>query len=493
MTTSRTPTVCQGLLDPGLPDQIADSTTLTSMAANPLPRSTPTAEGVNAAGVQSFLDHVDANPEIELHSLMMLRHGSVIAEGWWHPYDADSLQLVYSVSKSFTATALGFGVAEGLVNLEDPLISYFEEFEADITHPLSRAITLGHLAAMSSGHYEDPLDRAVRADPDEPVRGFLLTPPDAPPGSVFAYNNVATYALAAVIQRRSGESLTDYLRPRLLDPIGIGPVVWDRMGGRDLGFTGLHLRTEDLARFGELYRCDGAWHGVQVLPPGWTELAQQIHITTASEENIDWQQGYGYQFWRSAHGYRADGAFGQFCLILPDQDAVIVTTTATETAQKLLEAAWNHLLPAFGDSSRVDQTHEDGAARLTERLSALALGSPTRPATPELVANVIVNAVSVAPRGGWLLEATEASQLLRVEVGDQAWKRTRIPLDDSSVLTVEARGGWTSPSYFAAELVFSDSPHRMSLTFSAEDGSSTAFWQTVPLFAPTLSSAGLAR
>ena len=127
-----------------------------------------------------------------------------------------------------------------------------------------------HVASMASGHDAETWDRAVAAAPAEPVRGFLTLPPENDPGTVFAYNQPCTYSLAAIIQRRSGTTLTDYLRPRLFDPLGIGEVGWQQHpAGRDLGFTGLHATTEDVARLGQLYLQSGWWDGAQLLSEDW--------------------------------------------------------------------------------------------------------------------------------------------------------------------------------------------------------------------------------
>src|SRR5208337_1443718 len=189
-----------------------------------LPRSTPAVQRVDPAAILSFLDAVDKRPGIEMHSLMVVRHGLVVAEGWRAPYSAGWPQLLYSLSKSFTSTAAAFAQAEGLLNLDDTVISHFAEFAADITDPRSRSVKVRHVASMATGHTRDMLGEAIMRDLEEPVRGFLLMPPDRDPGTVFAYSQPCTYALASIIQRNAGMPLTQYLRPRLFDPLGIGHV-----------------------------------------------------------------------------------------------------------------------------------------------------------------------------------------------------------------------------------------------------------------------------
>jgi CubicO group peptidase (beta-lactamase class C family) len=231
-----------------------------------LPASTPAAEGVDARRVEDFLDAIEAAPDTEPHSVMILRHGRVITAGWWAPYGPDLMHALASLSKSFTATAVGVAVSEGLVNLDDPVVSYFPEFEADITDPGSRSILVRHIASMASGHLTDTAREAFTRDPAEPVRGFLRIPPDRDPGTVFTYNQPCTYTLAAIVQKLTGQSLSEYLRPRLLDPLGIGQIAWVRdPAGREVGFSGLHVTTDAIARLGLLYLNGGVWEGKRLL------------------------------------------------------------------------------------------------------------------------------------------------------------------------------------------------------------------------------------
>ncbi|MGN6204300.1 serine hydrolase domain-containing protein, partial [Humibacter sp.] len=182
-------------------------------------RSSAEAEGVEPAGIRALIEDLDADPQLDPHALIVVRHGAVIASAQWEPYALDRPQLVYSLSKSFTTTAAGFAVAEGLLDLDRPAADYFPEY-ADSVAPESRGILVRHLASMATGHLNDMIV-AFAIDPEHPIRAFLATPPEREPGSVFTYNQLATYTLAAIIQRGSGVRLSEYLRPRLLEPLGI--------------------------------------------------------------------------------------------------------------------------------------------------------------------------------------------------------------------------------------------------------------------------------
>ncbi|MFF2123905.1 serine hydrolase domain-containing protein [Streptomyces olivochromogenes] len=485
------------------------------MSARPLPASTPAAQGVDAAGIHAFLDAVEAAPDIEPHSLMILRHGHLVASGWWAPYTPDRRHLLYSLSKSFTSTAAGFAVAEGLLRLDDPVISYFPEFEADITDPRSRAMLVRHVAAMASGHLEETYATSIRRDRDEIVRGFLLFPPDRDPGTVFAYNQPCTYTLAAIIQRVSGQSLTEYLRPRLFDPLGIGETAWlQRPPGRDLGFSGLHATTDAIARLGQFYLQDGVWEGRRLLPSSWIAEATRAHISTAdgTQEGAlsDWQQGYGYQFWRSrhGHGYRGDGAYGQYCLVLPEHDAVIATTAATDDMQGLLNLVWRHLLPAFGaeplPAEPLLAEPLPGAADegLRRRLAELALpaveASPEPPARgddwksavfapedgecPQQRTLTGVTVTADADGKGWGVSLAEDDELIELRLGATGWTV------DADGLPTAVSGGWTDQDTLRLDVLFLETPHRLTMTCSLPGGTFTVRWHTTPIHGGRLGS-----
>ncbi|WAZ19362.1 beta-lactamase family protein [Streptomyces cinnabarinus] len=463
------------------------------MTTRALPSSTPASQGVDASGVQSFLDAVEADPDIEPHSLMILRHGRLVASGWWAPYTAGRPQLLYSLSKSFTSAALGLAVAEGLVRLDDPVLSCFPEFDADITDPRSRAMLVRHVASMASGHETDTLDRAHALDPDDLVRGFLLLPPERDPGTVFAYNQPATFTLSAIVQRVSGQFLTDYLRPRLLDPLGIGEVAWQRdRTGRELGFSGLHASTDAVARLGQLHLNGGLWEGRRVLPESWVAEATRCHTANAGGpmSGADWRQGYGLQFWMSRHGYRGDGAYGQYCLVLPEQDAVIAMTSATVGMQKLLDLIWTHLLPACGPAPLTSRERADAA--LAERLAGLALPPAVGKAAPEGWATVsfgsdgISAEVSADPEGP-VLALFEDGQRLELRLDPGRWSIAEEPVPTA------VSGGWTDADTVEAEVLFLETPHRLAVTCSLSEHTCTARWRTEPLRPRPLRAMGAPR
>lgn len=470
-----------------------------------LPRSTPAEQGVDPAAILSFLDALDERPDIEMHSLMVVRHGQVVAEGWWAPYSAGRPQLLYSLSKSFTATAAAFAQAEGLLDLDDTVVSHFREFAADITDPRSRSVKVRHVASMASGHTRETLREALERDPAEPVRGFLLTPPERDPGAVFAYNQPCTYTLASIIQRNAGMPLTRYLRSRLFDPLGIGHVGWHTFPpGRDQGFSGLHARTEDIAKLGLLYLQQGWWEGTQLIPKEWVTEATSVQVSNSENASPDWQQGYGFQFWMSRHGYRGDGAFGQFCVILPEHDAVIVTTAYALDMQAMLDAVWTHLLPGIGAASTgTASAHDQLSARLAclelaashgapapddwgrwtsgpFSVTASTAGTQVSPFLPS--AETFLTSIEVAPQAdGWQISLAEPGNELTFPVGSRGWTVSDHADRHGGTIPVAASGGWLDDQTLRAEVIFLETPHRMDITCSVPGRTAQAVWRHPPL------------
>jgi len=357
-----------------------------------LPRSVPEAEGVSSGDIIRFIEAVE-NSRHELHSFMFLRHGKVVAEGWWDPYRPDLKHTLYSTSKSFTSTAVGFAVTEKLLNVEDKVISFFPEDLPDSIPPYLSELTVGDLLTMSAGQDPDPTFMVVSGDSNW-VRGFLSMPLVNEPGTKFLYNSLATYMLSAIVQKVTGEKVIDYLTPRLFEPLGVQGIDWETdLQGINTGGWGLRVKTEDMVKFGQLYLQRGNWNGSQILPEDWIEEATTIKIEQApdlpqtTKDSSDWLQGYCYQFWRCRHhAFRADGAYGQFIIVMPGQDAVIAITAETPDMQDELNLVWEYLLPSMHEE---ELSANDSMARtLEQKLSSLALPLPEKSDDPSLVSQI---------------------------------------------------------------------------------------------------------
>ncbi|MFT4233611.1 MAG: serine hydrolase domain-containing protein, partial [Microbacterium sp.] len=340
-----------------------------------LPRASASSCDVDGERVIAFLDAV-RDARIELHSVMLMRHGSVVAEGWWEPYDADTPHLLYSLSKSFASVAAGIAESEGLLAMDDLLSAHLPEAASYGTATIADALR------MSVGHLLDPVldpsnDAPVLTDGD--LRALLAGyAPERAPGEIFTYDQLATFAVTKIVEQAAGCSLIDYLRPRVLDPLGASEAKW--YGGEtNPGFTGLYLCTESIASFGQLLLQRGQWQGEQLVPEAWLATATSTQMLNDSAHRFppgqpvetDSGLGYGYQFWMSQHGYHAGGAYSQLCLVLPEQDAVVAITASTQQGQAMLDAIWAHLIPALegGGDAAADE-------RLAARLTGLREPAP---------------------------------------------------------------------------------------------------------------------
>ena len=355
------------------------TSSLDVLAQSSLPHSTPEEQGVSSKALINFID-ATKNSKHEFHSIMILRHGKVVAEGWWNPYKPELKHTLYSVSKSFTATAIGYAVSEKKISVDDKVVSFFPDDLPATISPNLADLRIKHLLSMSVGHETDPTGPVVTKANWK--KAFLSMPVDYVPGTKFVYNSVATYMLSAIVQKVTGQSVIDYLTPRLFTPLGIKGMDWETDPHKtNVGWWGLRLKTEDMAKFGQLFLQKGMWNGKQVLSSDWINEASTKKIEQdplapqTRKDSSDWLQGYCYQMWRSRYNsYRGDGAFGQYILILPEKDAVIAITSEATDMQSELNLVWEYLLPAF--QPRKLSGDPKSAKALRSKLSALALDLP---------------------------------------------------------------------------------------------------------------------
>jgi CubicO group peptidase (beta-lactamase class C family) len=316
-----------------------------------LPRSTPEKENVDVQGIENYLDALQKD-SIEIHSLMVLRNGKVIYEKWMEGNSPDSVHILNSVSKSFTATAIGFAVDEGLITLNDRVITYFPEELPDSVTPYLEQLTIWDLLTMTVGQAKEPARTG-----ENWIQDFLAQPIAIEPGTRFYYNSMGSFMLSAIIQKVSGLTLFDYLTPRLFEPLHIENIYWEtNPQGINVGGWGLFIKTEDMAKFGQLFLQNGVWEEKQLLPKGWVEQASALQIATSAgwpgdgedKPNDEWAEGYGFQMWRCKHNsYRADGARGQFIFVIPDKNAVVVITSNTNNISPEISLIWEYILPAL--------------------------------------------------------------------------------------------------------------------------------------------------
>lgn len=299
--------------------------------------SAPEATGVSSLAVMRLLDEISAH-KIDVHSIMIARHGKIAARLEWAPYDACTASTLFSLSKSFTSCATGFAAAEGLLSFDDKICELLpDKVPADASNAL-RKITIGDLLCMGSGMSEE--SDVIPADCIDWEKYFLSCPVKYPPRTHFHYNTISTYVIACALQRVTGMTVRDYLQPRLFDKLGIQTPQWDcsPTGVNCAGF-GLHLSCEDILKFGQLLLDHGMWNSERVLPKGWVELASRKHMDNGTDPNNDWNQGYGYLFWRTRGGrYRGDGAYGQICMVDEANDTVVAAIAGVDNMGDELDA-----------------------------------------------------------------------------------------------------------------------------------------------------------
>jgi len=455
-----------------------------------LPRSIPEAEGVSSEGLITFLDSAAVSPH-EFHSIMVVRHGKVIAEGWWDPYGPDLRHTLYSTSKSFTSTAVGFAVTEELLGVDDRVISFFPDQLPDSVSPFLAEMTVKDLLTMSAGQSPDPTGTIASSNSSDWVASFLALPVPDEPGSEFLYNSMATFMLSAIVQKVTGEKVIDYLQPRLFEPLGIKGADWEvSPAGINTGGWGLRLKTEDMAKFGQLLLQKGSWNGKQIIPAEWVEEATTFKIDQApgTEQEVkdasDWMQGYCYQFWRCRHNaFRADGAYGQYIIVMPEKDAVVAITAESPDMQDEINLVWNYLLPSLNDEALPES--REAADRLKERLESLALPLPAKtpdsPVAGELSGRKFIFEENPQSFTSFSLDFREDLCLLNlatedvnftIPMGHGAWIDSETGLSGPNIISkpgaltsnkVAAAYTWNDDSTIEVTIRYVESPHHIKI------------------------------
>ncbi len=507
-----------------------------------------------------------AHPELELHALYVLRDGAPVFEQYWAPYEAGDRPLVYSASKTFAATAVGLAIGEGRFSLDDRLVDLLADRSGagalrdagslarsgsgssgsaggeTVPEELARnalrdaqlrrlsgapqdprasrradgriaELTVHHLLSMSTGHTEDTLPIITEAPPEQWAERFLTIRPQRPAGSWHVYNNGASFMLGELVRRHTGEDLLDYLRPRVLEPLGID-ATWDRDPlGRCLGWTGLHVDVRGLAKLGELLRCDGAWRGRRLLPEGWVARATAKQIPTESD-SPEWTFGYGYQVWMGREGFRLDGAYGQFAFVLPERGMVVAIQSAQSCTQVLIDLLWEHLgaFPLVQPQRMVEtgETAEFVSTSSTNRVVELvetrvpvppdsgfgtdwACAGPV-PHDPAMVdpgeeagePAAVADVQAHRDHDGIQVVLVADGHVVELVATPGEWRRQHLRLGEADVPVAVAAGA-DEAGDLQVRLVFTDTPHTLRLRLRT-DGTAAQAWKVNPLQGPGLAA-----
>jgi len=335
-----------------------------------LPRSRPDEQSVDARKILDFLDDMSASG-YELHSFMLYRHGHVIAEGWWWPYDANRRHMMHSLTKSVTACGVGIALGEGRFSLDDKVISFFKDELPSLVSENLAAMRVRDLLSMQTGHDHETSGSVWRQVDTSWVTEFFNIPVVYRPGTKFVYTSAASFMLSAIVTKTTGQKLRDYLEPRFFKPLGITNLEWDvGPGGINAGGNGLSWTTADALKLAAVHVQNGKWNGKQVLPPAW------VHAATSPQVDAG---NYGFQWWIGPNGiYYANGMFHQLAFAFPEHDAALAITAAVPDSTKMLPTIWKHF-PAVFDTASPTSTHPLANLSLSGRCEMLRVLPPLTP------------------------------------------------------------------------------------------------------------------
>lgn len=296
----------------------------------------------------------------ELHGLMVVKDGKVIYEKYETGYDADALHVMWSVSKTFTATAVGFACQDGLMSVDDKVLDYFEAEAPVNPSEWLRQMTVKDLLIMSSGFQDDYIGRSFSDTDFDWAAETLMSPLMYKPGTMYSYNSMNTYLLSVIVSRVTGKTVAEYINRKLFIPLKIDEFRWKSSPqGYSAGGWGLYITLESMAKMGQFFLNRGVWNGKRLLNESWFDEAMAPQImqwqgrkSTAEAEEVykydEWNQGYGYQMWTCTHGaVRLDGAWGQYVIIVPDKNLVVACYAHNSDGNRFIQSVWRNIYDAL--------------------------------------------------------------------------------------------------------------------------------------------------
>lgn len=444
-------------------------------------KNNPESQGISSKGILSFIKR--AEKEIDaLHSFMIIRHGKLVSEGWWAPYAPESPHVMHSLSKNFTSTAIGILIDEGKLSLDDKVLPFFPEYAPEKPSWQLDAMRIRDLITMNTGHIKEPMVWGYDGDW---VKFFLEAAVEVAPGTHFKYNSAATYMLSAILQKVTNEKIVDYLTPRLFEPLNIQKPNWNvSPQGINTGGWGLSITTEDIAKLGQLYLQKGQWNGQQLISKEWVSMATSKQVSNGSNPENDWNQGYGFQFWRSRHNsYRGDGAMGQFCIVVPELDAVIAITAGTFDMGQVMNVVWEELLPAMQTNPLPIAPASETA--LQNKIVSLKLpiisGAPTSKVAKKVAKNYFLlaeNDLGIQSikfnlhKKQHSIDIQSNNGRVSVNIGSNTYQKNvldyHLPYTEKLQKKVATSGAWLSQNEYQLRVYFHEMPARITYTFTFE-------------------------
>lgn len=469
-------------------------------------RALPEELGIPSSALLRALDRID-QPINGTHSFLVMRHGKVAAEAYWAPYAAHKKHCLFSVSKSFTCMAVGFAVQEGLLSVDDTIVSFFpERFDARPCENMEK-ITVKHCLTMTPGFFGDPHNFpymrpddvtnqfpysyhgfAYREEKLSWTDNFLKAYVPFEPGTEFIYCTQGTYILSVILTKLTGQTVFDYLKPRLFEPLGIDHVSWQTSPeGATVAGWGLDLELEDLAKFAQFLLQKGMWEGRQLLDPQWIEDATSCQVKIGCP-TASWNEEFGYQIWLCEHpgAYNGVGAFGQRYIVIPDQDAVIAFYSGADNVDEVVDAIWQEIVPAMTDAPLPADKAAQSA--LAAKIASLRIAPPAGDYDSPLAGRTDGAAYALSPNYTGLdflqlrfgEDADRATlgfkgQTFDVEIGHGEWKdgktcvRTEDTDTDVTIVyeSVACAGAWVTPDTYRLVLCFDETSYinTLDITF----------------------------
>lgn len=340
-----------------------------------IPFALPTDVGIPYHAIYNFIKKLEDN-KIPMHSILLARHGKLVSEAYYSPYEANTLHRMFSVSKSFTSIAIGLMAEEGKLSLDDPIVMYFPDKVPKNIHPWIARMTIRDMLKMETCRSITTYKINTKQDW---VESFFTTEPSHEPGTLFYYDTSASHTLCALVERLSGMPMLDYLRERYLDQVGFSKeayIIKDPFGV-SMGGSGLMATPMDLMIFAMIIMNDGSLNGIEYLPKSYIKAAISHQTDTLMNgSTLEECQGYGYQFWRiQQEGFACYGMGGQLAICLPKYDLICVTTADTQGIQGgnqiIYNSLYDELLPSLSEKSL--PADPSGQAKLESYLYQLSI------------------------------------------------------------------------------------------------------------------------